>query len=287
MRTPDLILVTGATGNIGSSIAKHLERLGKQFRLLARDPNKLSDFPTADKVKGDYGNVESLDRAFAGVCSAFIVSGYAEPGERAKLHRKAFQAAQRAGVRYLIYLSTLGASPNSCFPMSRDHYESEQYLKATGVPHAILQDSFYSELAVQMFNDEGVMKGPGGRGKVSWVGREEVAEAASKLLASDKPLLGTFPMTGPSSLDLAETAALLSSLTHRALRYEDEPVAAAREWRSKLGVPAWEVDTWVGSYEAIAAREFELVDPALSTILGRPASDLATYIAGRPNTTKY
>jgi NAD(P)H dehydrogenase (quinone) len=46
-------------------------------------------------------------------------------------------------------------------------YSSEQFLKGTGVPHAILRDSFYSELAVQMFNEEGVMKGPGGQGKVS------------------------------------------------------------------------------------------------------------------------
>ena len=161
------------------------KRLGKELRLLVRNPNKLSDFPEAEKVTGDYGDVESLDRAFTGVSSAFIVSGYAEPGERAKLHRNAFQAAQRAGVRYVIYLSTLGASPDSRFPMSRDHYESEHFLKATGVPHTILQDSYYSELAVQMFNDEGVMKGPGGRGKVSWVGREEIAEAAAKLLASN------------------------------------------------------------------------------------------------------
>jgi NAD(P)H dehydrogenase (quinone) len=281
MSMPSLILVTGATGKIGSCIAVNLERLGKKIRLLARDPNKLSGFPHADKLKGDYGNVESLDRAFAGVLSAFIVSGYAEPGKRAKFHRNAFDAAQRAGVRYLIYLSTLGASPGSRFPMSRDHYESEQFLKATGVPHTILQDSFYSELAVQMFNEEGVMKGPGGQGKVSWVGREEIAEAAAKLLASDRPLLGTFPMTGPSALSLSETAALLSSLKQRTFRYEDEPVEAAREWRSKLGAPAWEVDTWVGSYEAIAASEFEAVDPALATILGRPASDLETYLAAR------
>jgi len=114
MSTSDLILVTGATGKIGSSIAKHLERLGKELRLLVRDLNKLSDFPEAEKVTGDYGDVDSLDRAFRGVSSAFIVSGYAEPGERAKLHRNAFRAAQRAGIRYLIYLSTLGASSDSC-----------------------------------------------------------------------------------------------------------------------------------------------------------------------------
>jgi NAD(P)H dehydrogenase (quinone) len=282
MSTSDLILVTGATGKIGSCIAQHLKQLGKQFRLLARDPNKLSTFAEAEKVTGDYDDVESLNRAFTNVSSAFIVSGYAEPGERAKLHRNAFQAAQRAGVRYLIYLSTLGASPHSRFPMSRDHFESEQFLQATGVPHTILRDSFYSELAVQMFNEEGVMKGPGGQGKVSWVGREEIAEAAAKLLARDRPLPGTFLMTGPSALSLSETAALLSALKRRTLRYEDEPVDAAKQWRSKLGVPAWEVDTWVGSYEAIAAGEFETVDPALATILGRPASDLETYLAARP-----
>ena len=283
MQTSDLILVTGATGKIGSSIARHLQRLGKEFRLLVRDPKKLSDFPEAEKVIGDYGDVESLDRAFLGVSSAFIVSGYAEPGERAKLHRNAFHAAQRAGVRYLIYLSTLGASPDSCFPMSHDHYSSEQFLKGTDVPHTILRDSFYSELAVQMFNEEGVMKGPGGQGKVSWVGREEIAEAAAKLLASDQPLLGTFPLTGPSALSLSDTAALLSTLKHRTLRYEDELVDAAKDWRSKLGVPAWEVDTWVGSYEAIAAGEFETIDSALAMILGRPVSDLETYLAARPD----
>jgi NAD(P)H dehydrogenase (quinone) len=282
MSTSDLILVTGATGKIGSCIAQHLKQLGKRFRLLVREPRKLSTFPEVEKVTGDYGDVESLNRAFTDVSSAFIVSGYAEPGERAKLHRNAFQAAQRAGVRYLIYLSTLGASPHSRFPMSRDHYESEQFLQATGVPHTILRDSFYSELAVQMFNEEGVMKGPGGQGKVSWVGREEIAEAAAKLLARDRPLPGTFLMTGPSALILRETAALLSALKRRTLRYEDEPVDAAKQWRSKLGVPAWEVDTWVGSYEAIAAGEFETVDPALATILGRPASDLETYLAARP-----
>jgi NAD(P)H dehydrogenase (quinone) len=118
---------------------------------------------------------------------------------------------------------------------------------------------------------------------VPWVGREEIAEAAAKLLASDTPLLGTFPMTGPSALSLRETATLLSSLKYRTLHYEDESMDAAKEWRSKLGVLAWEVDTWVGYYEAIAAGEFETIDPALAMILGRQVSDLETYLAARPD----
>ena len=77
---------------------------------------------------------------------------------------------------------------------------------------------------------------------------------------------------------MSKTAALLSSLKHCWLFYEDEPRDAAKEWRRKVGVPAYEVDTWVASHEAIAGGEFETADPALASILGRPASDLQMYI---------
>jgi NAD(P)H dehydrogenase (quinone) len=72
---------------------------------------------------------------------------------------------------------------------------------------------------------------------------------------------------------------LCSALKNEPLRYEDERIEEAKEWRSRLGVPPWEVDTWVGSYEAIAAGEFETVHPALSVILQRPASSLEEYLA--------
>ena len=101
MSTQDLILVTGATGKIGSSIAKQLERLGIEFRLLVRDPKKLSSFPSAEKVTGEYGDVESLDRAFRGVSSAFIVSGYAQPGLVTDFDA-AVQAARTTGADILV-----------------------------------------------------------------------------------------------------------------------------------------------------------------------------------------
>lgn len=277
-----MILITGASGQIGSAIARHLVLQNTPVRLLARNPQKLTDFPSAEKLQGDYSNMRSLDRAFSGVHAAFIVSGYAAPGERAKLHRNAFQAARRNGVSYLIYLSFLGASPESRFPMSRDHYESEQYLEETGIQHTILQDSFYSELALQMFDKDGVLKGPAGQGKVSWVGREEVAEAVAKLLSSEPRHFGKVPMTGPEAHSLAETADVLGRITGRSLRYEEETLEEAYAWRGRLGAPQWEVQTWVGSYQAIQAGEVASVHPALGSILGRPASDLAPYFRSRP-----
>ena len=106
------------------------------------------------------------------------------------MHRNAFQAASRAGVRHLVYLSFLGASPQSKFPMSRDHFLSEQYLKQTGIPSTILRDSLYLDLIPEMFGETGVMRGPGGPGcggRVSWVSREDVAHVIAAALDPRTP----------------------------------------------------------------------------------------------------
>jgi len=134
-----MILITGATGNIGRRVAELLSKHGEPLRLMGRRIQSVPDLAQLESVIGDYANPASLDEAFEGVDRAFIVSGYAEPGRRAVLHRNAFQAASRAGVRHVVYLSFLGASPQSKFPMSRDHYLSEQYLKETGIPFTILR----------------------------------------------------------------------------------------------------------------------------------------------------
>jgi NAD(P)H dehydrogenase (quinone) len=88
-------------------------------------------------------------------------------------------------------------------------------------------------------------------------------------------------MTGPSALSLEETAYTLGQLTGRTLRYEEETIEQAYASRQHFGAPPWEVDTWVGSYEAIAAGEVAETNAALSLLLRKPASDLATYLRAR------
>lgn len=282
-----MILITGATGNIGRRTAELLSEQGRQLRLMVRDPSKAPRLPGAEAVRGDYSDPATLDTAFANVETALIVSGYARPGERALLHKNAFDAAARAGVSHLVYLSFQGAAPDSKFPMSRDHYQSEQYLRESGVPFTALRDNLYLDLIPEMFDAQGVMRGPAGQGKAALVSREDVTRVAAAVLSSPAGSGATYDVTGPEALTMTETARRLSALVGRELRYEDESVEEGRRWRSQSGAPDWEVETWLGSYEAIAAGELEQTSDTVLRITGSRPFDLEAYFTARPQLLKH
>lgn len=277
------ILITGAAGHVGRQVASLLAEQGLTLRLMGRRPERIPPLAGATAVYGDYAHVHSLGAVFAGVQTAFVVSGYAEPGERAKLHRNAFEAAARAGVGHVVYLSFQGAAPDSRFPMARDHYQSEQYLQATGVPYTAVRDNLYLDLLPEMFDAQGVVRGPAGEGAAAFVGREDAARVAAALLASPPTSSSALEVTGPAAITLAEAAQRLAALTGQPLRYEPETVAAGRQWRSQLGAPTWEVETWLGSYEAIAAGELEAVSDTVQRLTGRSPHTLETYFATYPH----
>src|ERR1700721_690585 len=80
------------------------------------------------------------------------------------LPRNSFEAAARARVQHVVYLSLEGSSPESKYPYSRDHALSEQYLAASGLPFSVLRSAFYMDMFLDMFDDAGVIRGPGKQG---------------------------------------------------------------------------------------------------------------------------
>lgn len=276
-----MILITGATGHIGRRTAELLAQDRQPLRLLVREPARAPQL-NADIVQGDYANPGSLTAAFAGIEAAFIVSGYAKPGERALLHKNAIDAAARAGVTHVVYLSFQGASPDSKFPMSRDHYQTEGYLAASGLPFTVLRDSLYMDIVPEMFDTQGVIRGPAAQGSAAFVSREDVAQVAAAVLRGPRSAGGPYEVTGPQALTLSEAAVLISDLTGRALGFEDESVEAGRDWRSRLGAPAWEIDTWLGSYEAIAAGELSQIGDGVLRATGRSPTDFESYFRAHP-----
>jgi uncharacterized protein YbjT (DUF2867 family) len=142
----NMLLITGASGRIARRAAALLAQQGYSLRLLTRHPQQAPAVDGAEVVRGDFAEPATLDGAFAEVSAALVISGSGKPGERAQLHRNAFEAAVRARVRHVVYLSLQGASPRSKYPYSRDHSLSEQYLAATGLPYTMLRNVFYLDM---------------------------------------------------------------------------------------------------------------------------------------------
>jgi NAD(P)H dehydrogenase (quinone) len=275
-------LITGASGLVGRRVAELLAERRQPLRLLARDPSRAPHLPGAEVVTGDYADPTSLRAACSGVTTAFVVSGYGPPGERAALHANVFRAAAAAGVAHLVYLSFQGASPTSRFSLARDHHESEQALAETGVRATVLRDNVYLDLIPEMFGQDGVLRGPGGEGAVAFVAREDVAHVVAAVLTGEAGEDRVLDVTGPEALTLREVAERLSAVSGLDLRYEDEPLDRGRAWRGELGVPEWQVEAWLGTYLAIAAGELASTSDTVRRLTGRDPIDLEAFVLEHP-----
>jgi uncharacterized protein YbjT (DUF2867 family) len=270
-----MLLITGASGRIAERVAALLAQEGHALRLMTRTPQRAPELDRAEIVRGDFAEPATLDAAFAGISTALVVSGSGKPGERARLHRNAFEAATRANVRHVVYLSLQGASPSSKYPFSRDHFLSEQYLAATGIPYTVLRNAFYCDMFLERFDADGVMQGPAGQTRGAFVSREDAARTAAAVLVN--PCGGTHDITGPEALSLSDVARRLSALISRPLRYQPESAESARERLSKRESALWQIDLAVGWFEAIAAGELEHTQDSVFRFTGTEPMNLEEY----------
>lgn len=268
-------------GRVARRTAELLASEGQALRLMTRTPQRVPRLMRAEVVYGDFAEPASLDKAFAGVTRALVVSGFAEPGKRALLHRNAFEAAARADAGHVVYLSLQGAASDSKYPFSRDHALSEHYLAATGLPFTVLRNAFYLDMFLDLFDTNGVIRGPAKQGRGAFVSREDCARAAAAALNASPG--GTYDVTGLEALSLADVARRLSGIVGRELRYQDESVESGREWRSRSGEPAWRVELSLGWHEAIAAGELARTSDTVLRFTGRSPLDIEGYFSAFPD----
>jgi NAD(P)H dehydrogenase (quinone) len=273
-----MILITGASGRVARRTAALLA--GRPLRLMSRDPQRAPKLEGAEVVRGDFNEPKSLDAAFAEIATAFVVSGQAPPGERALLHRNAFEAAARAGVQHVVYLSLKGSGPDSLYPYCRDHYASEQFLAQTGVEHTVLRVAFYLDMFPGKFDRQGIIRGPGGDGRGAFISRTDTAEAAAAAVAN--PPGGILDLTGPELLGVADVALRLSAVAGKALHYRPEPAGETRRRLSQTGALQLAQDLEAGWFQAIAAGEQAPVSGDFRRLTGKPPQTLEAYLAAFP-----
>lgn len=272
------IALTGTTGGIGGAV---LQKLGGSHVLIGRDAAVLAD--GHEHREAAYGQAR-MTAALAGVDTLFFVSGR-ESATRLDEHLAVVDSAVSAGVERIVYLSFLGAAPDSTFTLGRHHYFTEQAIRDTGIAFTFLRDSLYQDYLPFMTGEDGVIRGPAGEGRLSAVARDDVAEVAAQVLraAGDGTHDGVaYDVTGPEALTLAEVATQLQAASGRPVSFHDETEAEAYDSRSRFNAPPFEVEGWVTSYQSIGAGEMARVSDDVERVIGRPASTFRQFLAAHP-----
>ncbi|MFF3362545.1 SDR family oxidoreductase [Streptomyces misionensis] len=280
-----MIIVTGATGKLGRrTVERLLERVpADRVGVSVRDPRKARDL--ADRGvrvrQGSFDDPASLAHSFEGAEQLLLVSLDRTGRECVDGHRAAIDAAVRAGVGRILYTSQMGAAHDSRFEACRDHAETEDLLRATGLPWTALRNGFYASSALQFLESArhtGDIALPAD-GPVAWTGHDDLAEATAALLAGQARFEGpTPPLTGPAALDFDTVAEIASQATGRAFTRTVVPDDAFREQTLAHGAPAPIADLLLSIFAAARNGEFTAVDPTLAELIGRKPADFGTQL---------
>ena len=283
-----MIAVSGATGAIGGRVARQLANLGLDQRLIVRDATRAPSLPGAAVAVATYADGPAMAAALDGVGTFFFVSG-AEAVDRVEQHRLVVNAAVAAGVERVVYLSFLGASPDATFTLAQQHWATEEHIKTTSVRWTFLRDSMYADFLPRLAGTDGVIRGPAGDGRVSFVAQDDIADAAVAVLTAEETEGvsahdgATYTLTGPEAVSLPEAAARLARTTGRPFSFVDETLEQAWASRGEYGAPDWEVEGWISSYQAIAVGELATVTDDVLALTGRRPASLERVFLAHPD----
>jgi NAD(P)H dehydrogenase (quinone) len=276
--TAGLIGVTGATGRLGARVAQRIAAAGVEQRLLARDPSRAPQLAGATVARASFENSAAVREALTGISTLLMVSA-SENADRLAQHTSFVDAAAAAGVEHLVYISFYGAAPDCTFTLGRDHYATEQHIRASGLTFTFLRDNLYADFFGAMVGEDGILRGPAGDGRVAAVAIDDIADVAAAVLTDPQRHIGaTYRLTGPESLTLDDVAAALSTALDRPVSYHPETVEEAYHSRAAYDAPSWQVDAWVSTYTAIAKGEVAAVTDDVPRLTGHPATSLAELL---------
>ncbi|WP_461643712.1 SDR family oxidoreductase [Labilibaculum euxinus] len=280
------ILVTGATGHLGNIVVENLLKKvsAGQISILVRDESKAQ----ALKAKGvtvnigSYQDIHSLNNAMKGIDKVLLISS-SDFNDRIGQHKNVVDAAKQAGVKHILYtgvtLKDIAASPLQ--PLLQDHFQTEDYIKASGLSFTFLQNSLYAEV-IPMFVGEDVLKTgiffPAGEGKVPFAVRKDLGEAIAIILAGEGHENKTYHLTASKTYSFADIAAELTTLSGKKVNYTSPEDDAFEDMLKQFGLPEEIVLMSVLFAKGIKNNDFNMADGTLESILGREQTDLRMFL---------
>jgi NAD(P)H dehydrogenase (quinone) len=279
------LLVTGAGGHLGRRVVQLLlEADAGKVIATTRNPDKLADLAArgVDIRRADFDDTASLTAAFMGADRLLLVSTdtFHAPNARLTQHRNAVAAAEKAGVKHVLYTSAPAPHPTPESSLIGDHFWTEAALFGSALDWTILRNNIYAEIALvslqhavatgQLFTATGTA----GR---SYVTREDCARTAAAALGSSSGR-EILDVTGPSAITQSELAAMASELTGRQIAHVSVEPSALRDGLLKAGLPPLIAEGLVDFDVAAAEGKHAIVTPTVKALTGREPTPLRDFL---------
>jgi uncharacterized protein YbjT (DUF2867 family) len=280
-----MILVTGATGQIGGTVARMLAANGAAVRAFVRDPRKAAVLSErgVELAQGDLADGCSLARAMEGVERLFLVSG--QDLRQAELQGNAVDAAAKAGVRHIVKVSGIAPSlsPGGPAEIGRQHWQTEQKIERIGVPFTFLRPNFFMqnllETAAPIVSGLGVLAAPMGDAPIAMVDARDIAAVGAAVLTSDGHDERVYDVTGPRAFTYKQLAAILSEVTHRRIAYVNPPPALATWALRRQGHEEWYVEHLAAMTGLFRAGAGATVSTVVRDVTARPPHSIESFAA--------
>lgn len=277
-----MILIMGASGMFGSRVLRETAARGASVRALAHSAAGAERLRGSglEVAVGDLDHPQTLDSAFVGVDTVFIVSPMDD--RIAVRETNALRAAQRAGLRRVVKL--YGAVRHHGDSLDAQHLQSIAALRDSGLDWALVSPNSVMETSLlgqaEAVKQAGALFGSAGDGRVGLVAADDVARAAALVLAERDESGANYELTGPESLTMADMAAALSEALGRQITYQDMP---AEQFRALLveqgGVPEDQVDIQVMHHFAAWKRgDADLVTDTYHELTGLAPTSLNDWL---------
>lgn len=270
------IAVTGATGQLGRLAIAALKARGAAPIALVRSPAKAADL--GSEVR-HFDYLRPDPAALRGIETLVLISSN-DFNDRAGQHRAVIAAAKAAGVGHVIYTSILKGEKNPMI-LAADHVETEAALKASGLPHTVLRNGWYTENYTGSLGAavaHGAMAGSAGEGLVSTASRADYAEAIA-VVALDRAHQGkVYELAGDEAYRLADMATEVSRHSGKTIGYASLPEADYAAMLAGFGLPEGFAKALADS--DVQASKGALFDDSrtLSRLIGRPTTPMAVTV---------
>ncbi|MGH3673948.1 MAG: SDR family oxidoreductase [Pseudonocardiaceae bacterium] len=270
-----MILVTGATGSVGSAVTQQLAARGAGVRAFVRDPARARAMlgEGVPLVMGDFASADTVLRALDGVDTLFLAC--ANGPRQVEFEATVVEAATSANVRRLVKLSAALAEVGSPLCVADWNGRIERIVAASGLPAVILRPGFYmSNLLANApeVRRTDTLRAPAGEANITMIDPWDVAACA--VVALTEPVAGgSYLLTGAEVLSYRQIAQCLSEVTGRRIEFADMNDDEARRHYLTAGLPEWFTEYLVRLFQKFRnGAATEITDTVRSLIDRDPRS---------------